>query len=132
MVLPIMKRSRLRLSATVKVIVRVVESETATEAAVMSNPAVKVMLGVTEVLNSKPVGAFRMRVIGEAETVMSPRLPSRTAMGPSVVQAGDVALAALSAEMFVPPVAFVIVTVANEQVPLSDESSTANRNKQES
>ena len=132
MVFPIMKRSVLRLSVTVKVIVRVVESETATEAAAISNPAVKVMLGVTEVLNSKPAGAFRMRVIGEAENVMSVRVPSRMAMGPRVVQAGEVALAALSAEMFVPPVAFVIVTVANEQVPISDKSSTANRNKQES
>jgi hypothetical protein len=87
------------------------------------------MFGVMAVLNSKPAGAFRMRVIGEAETVMSPRLPSRIAMGPRVVQAGDVPLAALSAEMFVPPVAFVIVTAANEHVPIRDRRTTVIRNK---
>ena len=68
---------------------------------------------------------------GEAESAMSPRYPTRIGMGPRGVQAGDVAFAALSAEMFVPPVAFVIVTVANEEVPSSDRKTTAIRNQWE-
>jgi hypothetical protein len=99
------------LAATVTVIVRVVELFTAIEAAVMSRPAKNVMLGVAAVLNSKPAGGFSTRVTAVPGS-KSNLFPSSITMGPRVVQAGEVALAALSAEMLSPPLAGVIETAA--------------------
>src|SRR6266702_2877666 len=96
---------------TVSVTVIVVELLIATEAAEMSTPAVKVMFGGAEVLNSKPSGAFSTSVRFAPE-LKSNLLPSLMTIGPKAVQAGDVALAALSAGMLVPPAALVIVTAA--------------------
>src|ERR1043166_9592744 len=88
----------------------------ATAAEEMSLPELKVMLGGAEVLNSKPAGAFRMSVSPEPEPI-SLLFPSLITIGPRVVQAGRVALAALSARILVPPVAGVSATVANALVP---------------
>src|SRR5438105_576078 len=96
---------------TVKVTVIVVELLIATEAEEMSTPEVKEMFGGAEVLNSKPAGAFNTRVTLAPE-LKSNLLPSLMTMGPKAVQAGDVALSALSARMLVPPIALVIVTAA--------------------
>ena len=79
------------------------------EAEEMSWPEVKVMLGGAEVLNSKPAGALRTSVTPEPAERSDLFLSAMT-IGPSVVQAGEDALAALSAEMLVPPVAAVRVT----------------------
>src|SRR6266516_1281369 len=96
---------------TVSVTVIVVELLIATDAEEMSTPEVKVMFGGAEVLNSKPTGAFNTKVTLAPE-LKSNLLPSLMTIGPKAVQAGDVALAALSARMAVPPVALVIVTAA--------------------
>ena len=80
------------------------------EAKLMSCPEVNVILGGAEVLNSKPAGVLRIIMTPEPEA-KSNLFPSRIMIGPSVVQAGEDALAALSASMFVPPVAAVIVAV---------------------
>ena len=100
---------------TVRVSVIVVELLIATEAEEMSTPEVKVMFGGAEILNSKPAGAFNTRVTLAPE-LKSNLLPSLMTMGPKAVQAGDVALAALSARMVAPPVAGVTVTAASAQV----------------
>src|SRR6266702_1609161 len=95
---------------TVSVTVIVVELLTATEAAEISTPEVKVMFGGgAEVSNSKPADAFNISVRFAPE-LKSNLLPSLMTMGPKAVQAGDVALAALSARMLLPPVALIIVT----------------------
>ena len=96
---------------TVTVTVIVVELLIATDAAEMSTPEVKVMFGGAEVLNSKPAGALKTRV-RLAPELKSNLLPSLMTMGPKAVQAGEVALAALSARILIPPVALVIVTAA--------------------
>src|SRR5215212_8402357 len=81
-------------------------SLTATDADVISRAAVNVIFGTDETLNSNPVGAFSTRVI-LLPTLKSNLFPSLTVMAPSVVQAGETALPALSAEMLVPPLAGV-------------------------
>src|SRR5262245_52045727 len=67
----------------------------------------------TPVLNAHPFGAVRINVFA-APPVSAKSLfaPSVMTMLPRVVYAGDVAFAALSAEMFVPPEAAVTLTVA--------------------
>src|SRR5437660_7163083 len=101
---------------TVSVTVIVVELLIATDAAEISTPEVKVMFGGGgEVLNSNPAGAFNTSVRFAPE-LKSNLLPSLMTIGPKAVQAGDVALAALSARMFAPPVAGVTVTAASAQV----------------
>ena len=62
-------------------------------------------------LNRHPLGAVRMSV--PLPVTKSPLAPSVMTMLPSVVKAGDVAFWALSAEMLVPPVAWVMVTAAS-------------------
>ena len=89
---------------------KVVELPKPIDAAVMSAPDVKVMLGKAEVLYSKPAGVFSTRIPPDA--LMSVLFPSRIVIGPSVVHTGKIAFAALSARMLVPPVAFVMVTAA--------------------
>ena len=101
---------------TVSVIVRVAELLTATDAAVILRPDVKVMFGTADVLNANPAGVFRISVT-PVPAVKSELAPSFMEMGPRVVHAGEVALAAVSAKMFVPPVALVIVTVAHARPP---------------
>src|SRR6266404_3317976 len=115
---------------TLSVTVIVVELLIATEAAEMSTPDVKVMFGGAEVLNSKPAGALNMRVRFAPE-LKSDLFPSRTTIGPRAVQAGEIALAALSARMLVPPVALVIVTVAYAPVPSKEAPTTISRKSQE-
>ena len=109
---------------TVSVTVIVVELLSATVAEEISTPEVKVMFGGAEVLNSKPVGALSTKVNPEPE-LKSILFLSAMAMGPSVVQAGEIALPALSAERLLPPEAGVIVTDANAQVPKSDPQPIA-------
>jgi len=94
---------------TVKVIVIVVAVFTAMLAVLMSLAAVQFTPGDDPVLNWKPAGAFRIRVtfVPLAKSVST---PSAMDMVPSVVQAGTVALAAVSAEMLA--LAAVMVTVA--------------------
>src|SRR5260221_4241463 len=77
----------------------------------MSAPAVKVIFGIAAVLNSKPAGAFNTRDTPVPEP-KSNLLPSEKTIGPSVRHPGVAAFAAISAEMFTPFVAGVIVTVA--------------------
>src|SRR6266436_7565708 len=96
---------------TVRVTVMLVVLLNATDAVEMSTPEVKVMFGRAEVSNSKPAGTFNTRVRFAPE-LKSNLLPSRMTIGPRTVQAGEVALAALSAGILVPPVAGVSVTVA--------------------
>src|SRR5437588_5080199 len=86
-------------------------SETAADALVIFLPFVKVTLGVAPVLNSKPDGAFKTSVTFVPALISG--LPfSAMTIGPSVVQAGLGAVAAVSAEIAPPPVALVIVTAA--------------------
>ena len=116
---------------TVSVTVIVVELLTATEAAEISTPEVKVMFGSgTEVSNSKPPGTFNTRVRFAPE-LKSDLFPSRMTIGPRAVQAGEIALAALSARMLVPPVALVIVTVAYAPVPSKEAPTTISRKSQD-
>src|SRR5260370_24772723 len=74
----------------------------ATVAFVMSRPAVKVMFGIAEVLNSKPAGAFKTSVTPLLRA-KSALFPSVMTMAPKLVHVGEEAVAALSAEIFVPP-----------------------------
>src|SRR5262245_18544227 len=90
----------------------VVESLIAKDALVISLAAVKVMLGVTAVLNSKPAGGL-MTKVAPVPAAISALAPSVSMMEPSEVHPGNVALAAVSAEMLVPPEAAVIAMVAN-------------------
>ena len=94
---------------TLRVIVMLLELLKEIEAEVMSLPEVKVMLGRAEVLNSKPAGALFTSVT----PVPAPKtnlFRSSMIIEPRVVQAGEDALAALSARMLVPPVAAVTAT----------------------
>ena len=100
---------------TVSVSVMFVELLIATVAEEISTPEVKVIFGGAEVLNSNPAGALKTRVRFAPE-LKSNLLPSLMTIGPKAVQAGDVALAALSARMLAPPVAGVTVTAASAQV----------------
>src|SRR5207249_7886 len=109
------------------VMVIVVESLTAIDAEVMSCPAVKVMFGVTAVLNSKPIGALNISFT-PVPVLKLPRLGLLTSsmmMGPRVVHAGDWELAALSAEILVPPEAGVFVTAATRCEALRSQQPAA-------
>ena len=97
---------------TLRVTVMLVELLKEIEAEVISWLEVKVMLGRAEVLNSKPAGALSTSVTPEP-ALKSNLFRSSTIIEPSVVQAGEDALAALSAGMLVPPVAAVTVTAPN-------------------
>src|SRR5919197_6386294 len=97
---------------------------TAIEAAVMSLPEVNEPLPAP-VLKLQPLGAVRMRVL-LVPVAKSPLLAPLSAMTmfPSVVYCGDVALAALSADMLVPPLAGVTVTLSvNTQCATAPELS---------
>ena len=100
------------MSETVRVKVRVVASVMATAALLMSLPAVKLTSGRTAVLNSKPAGALRTRVTLES-AAKSLFAPSVMVIAPSVVQAGEGALAAVSADRLLPPDAPLTVTAAD-------------------
>jgi hypothetical protein len=102
---------------TVNVIVIVVELVRARVAELMSRPEMNVIFGTEEVLNSNPAGAFKMRVWPLPELKSWP-LPSAMTIEPRVVQAGEAALAALSAEIFEPPLAGVMLIVASAEVVL--------------
>ena len=106
---------------TVSVIVIVLESVTATAAPVMFVPAVTPMFGVTPVLNSKPAGVLRIKVMF-VPTAKSPLAPSAMVIVPRVVHAGETALAAVSAEMLPPPDAPVRVTVAKAELAVARKS----------
>ena len=82
-----------------------------TVAAAISLPKVYVEVIEAAVLNVQPVGAFKITVtfVPMAKSVIT---PSVNLILPIVVYPGIKALVALSAEMDVPPVAFVIVTFA--------------------
>jgi hypothetical protein len=87
----------------------------ATAALVMSVPAVAVRFGMTAVLNAKPDGALRIRVtlVPAAKSALA---PSAIVTAPRVVHAGDEALAAVSADMLLPPAAPVTVTAAEARL----------------
>src|SRR5215471_9718132 len=93
--------------------VRVLAFVTATLALVTSAPCTKLMLGVEAVLNSKPSGTLRISVPLLTLLPRSCFFPSAIVIGPRVVQAGDVPLAAVSAEMAPPPEAGVMTTDAS-------------------
>src|ERR1043165_8707787 len=86
----------------------VVELLIATKAEEMSKPEANEIFGGAAVLNSNPAGAFNKRTTLEPG-LKSLLFPSLMTIGPRVVQLGDVALAALSAEMLAPPLAGVFV-----------------------
>src|SRR6266567_2641996 len=98
----------------------------ATVAFVMSRAAVKVMFGIARVLvlNSKPAGAFKTSVT-PLLVAKSALLPSVMTMAPKLVHAGEDALAALSAEIFVPPGAGVIETVADTEIANKETKAKA-------
>ena len=124
-VLPIMSVSRRVVLLTVRVMVMVKASVIASEASAMLRPSVYVMLGVTAVLNSKPVGVFRIRVTF-VPAAKSPLAPSAMVTAPSEVHAGEGAVAAVSAEMLPPPMAVVMVTVASAWVNPARAKATTN------
>ena len=101
----------------------VVESLKAIAAEEMS-PAVKVMFGVAAVLNSKPAGALSTSVI-PVPALKSNLFPSLMTIEPRLVQAGADALAALSAEIFSPPVAGVIDAAANAELAESKKNKSS-------
>jgi hypothetical protein len=113
---------------TFRIMVRVVELLNVTEAAVISREAVKVTSGGADELNSKPAGAFSTRVTA-VPPAMSVLLPSVIVIGPRTVHAGEAAFADLSAEILVPPVALVIVTLPKERPPISSMHADANRER---
>ena len=127
-VLPIVSVSVLPVPLTLMVTVIVEESVITTLAAVMFLVAVKVMLGVTVVLNSKPAGAFRMRV-WLFPLAKSPFAPSAIEMLPLKVVHAAVPPAAevVSAEMPVPPEKPVTVTVAHAR-PSAKSAAAKQRN----
>ena len=100
---------------TVIVIVIVESLVTAAEAAVMLPFRARVVVTAAPVLNFQPIGD-EIIIVSLAPVVKVPA-PSISETVPSVVYADDVALAALSAEMFVPPVAGVTVTCPHAVKP---------------
>ena len=72
-------------------------------------------LGEAAVLNSKPAGALSTSVTPEPEP-KSGLFLSAMIIGPSVVHAGEDALAALSDRILVPPVAAVMVTAPKAEL----------------
>jgi len=110
-VAPITTVSRLVLVAMVRETVIVAGFVSVRFTAVISRAAVKLILGRELVLNSNPAGALRASV----RLVPMPRsalVPSAIVIGPSVVHEPEPPLAAVSAEMEVPPDAPVTVTAA--------------------
>lgn len=97
---------------TVNVTVMFVESAKAIDAEAMSRAAIKPTLGTRLVLNSKPAGARRTRLT-LAPALKSNLLPSLIVIDPKVVQPGNAASAAVSAEILLPPEAGVIDEAAN-------------------
>src|SRR5882724_762097 len=79
-------------------------------AAVMSLPELKLMLGTAFVLNSNPTGAFKANVPPPMPPLSLPA--SVITIAPKLVQAGETALAAVSAEIPLPPLAAVTVTLS--------------------
>ena len=123
MVLPIVNWSEEVVLPTDTVTVMIVELVITSVAEVISRPVIKVMFGIMEVLNSNPVGAFNKRV-WPLPLLKSLLFPSVMTREPRVVHAGEVALAALSAEML-PPVAGVMLTVARaDDVPKQSNSNS--------
>src|ERR1043166_8129445 len=102
--------SALFVPVTVSVTVIAVVVFDVTEADVIFLLAVKVDVTLAAVLKFHPAGAFSINVTF-APIAKSPFAPSVTTIFPSVVNDGELAFAALSAEI-VPPVAVVIVAVA--------------------
>ena len=115
-VLPIVSVSDAPVPETVRVTVIVEASVTLAAALVIFLPTVNVALGVTAVLNSNPAGAFRIKVtpVPVAKSLVE---PSAIVMVPRLVQAGEVAVAAVSASMAEPPEAPVTLTVAKAWPP---------------
>src|SRR5436190_3632572 len=113
---------------TLRVMVSVEGSETTMVAEVISPPPTKLMLGVEAVLNSKPAGAFRMRVWPLPEA-MSIFLDSSSVMGPRVVQAPEPPLAAVSAEIAEPPDALVTLRAARAAGDTSRRRAASNANR---
>src|SRR5207249_9494044 len=103
--------STFEVPPTESVTVRV-ELVTEIEAAEMSLPVANETLPAPG-LKAQPLGAVRMRVL-LLPVAKSPLLAPLSAMTmfPSVVYCGDVALAALSADRLVPPLAGVTVTLS--------------------
>src|SRR5437868_2148126 len=99
---------------TVSVMVMIVEFVITNVAEAMSRPVIKVIFGITDVLNSKPAGAFN-KSVRPVPLLKSCLIPSVMTMEPSVVQAGEAALAALSAEILAPFMAEVMLTVASAE-----------------
>ena|SRR5437867_6562187 len=118
------KRSVPPVPPTLRVTTRVLELLNETEAEVISTPAVNVILGGAEVLNSNPAGALSTSVKPEPELI-SLLFPSRITIRPSVVHAGEMALAAVSARILVPPVALVIVTVPQARPAIRNAAATS-------
>ena len=114
---PKVKESAAAVPETVSVSVIVVASVIATAALLISRPAVKLTLGLTAVLNSKPSGAFSTRVTPEpaAKSLLA---PSVRVIAPSVVHSGAGAFAAVSADRPLPPLAPVTLTAAKLLAPL--------------
>src|SRR5258706_4922402 len=110
----------------VKVIVKVLASDTSMPAPVRSNPAVKLMVGVEPVLNSKPAGVFKTIVI-PVPALISALEPSARVIGPKVVQAPDPPAAAVSAEIAEPPLAPVTAMVARAAGASASASKRASR-----
>ena len=126
LVFPIIRESTPEVPLTVRIIVSVVELLNVTEAAVISRPAVNVTLGGADVLNSNPEGVFSTSVI-PVPAEMSILTPSTIEIGPRTVHAGETAFADLSAEILVPPVALVIVTLPKERPPTSNTDAHTKR-----
>jgi hypothetical protein len=125
-VLPMISVSAALLLVTVSVRVMVPASVMASEALEIFLLAVKLMLGMTAVLNWKPDGALRIKVTF-VPTAKSALAPSAMVAAPNVVQAGDGALAALSADMLLPPVAAVTVAVAKAVFTPTKAKARANK-----
>lgn len=122
---PIVIWSELAVPLTVITSVRFVLSPNETEAETMSRAEVNVTFGTWLVLNSKPRGVRRMNVIF-VPVLKSNLLPSVTVIAPSVVQAGNVASAAVSAEILIAPVAGVTDALAKlDDVPPNNRQSAA-------
>jgi hypothetical protein len=85
------------------------------------------MLGVRAVLNWKPFGAFSIRVAFLSLFPKSCFFPSAIVIAPSVVQAGELPLAAVFAEIAPPPEAEVITTDAPALVTVKSAKTGASR-----
>ena len=108
---------------TVRVTVMVAASVMATTALPILALGAKLTLGVTAVLNSNPVGALMTNVtpVPAAKSFVT---PSAIVIAPSVVHAGDDALAAVSAKRVA--LAGAIITAA--KAPLTPAHANAKAN----